>query len=540
MAKLLGRSIIGFREGVEASEHFYGISPASGQPLEPGYSSATPAEVDMAVQLAFEAFTIYGRLSGREKGGFLRKIAANIEAFTEELVERAHLETALPKPRLQGETARTSGQLRLFAQVVEEGSWTGARIDRAQADRKPAPRPDIRSMLRPLGPVAVFGASNFPLAFSVAGGDTASALAAGNPVIVKAHPAHPGTSELVGQAIRASVRECGLPEGVFSLLFDGGTQIGIVLVKHPRVKAVAFTGSHGGGKALMDLAAARPEPIPVFAEMSSTNPVFVLPGALRERGESLASGLFASFTLGAGQFCTKPGMVFLPRDSGAQSFAKKLQELVSGSAEFRLLTPGIRSSYLSAIAGRRKQASVKPVAEAANAGAGAGLPVGAVLFETDATSFLASSGLDREIFGPTTLLIQNSSREHLLEVARGLEGHLTATIFGTEQDLLEYTDLIAILENKVGRLVFNGFPTGVEVSDAMVHGGPYPATSDGRTTSVGSLAILRFARPVCYQSFPDAALPEELMDANPLGIWRMIDGHLTREANAPAPASPAG
>jgi NADP-dependent aldehyde dehydrogenase len=438
MAKLLGRSIIGFREGVEASEHFYGIGPASGQPLEPGYSGATPAEVELAAQLAFQASTIYGRVSGRERGAFLRKIAANIEALTEDLVERAHLETALPTPRLQGETGRTCGQLRLFAQVVEEGSWTGARIDRAQPDRKPAPRPDIRSMLRPLGPVAVFGASNFPLAFSVAGGDTASALAAGNPVIVKAHPAHPGTSELVGLAIRASVRESGLPEGVFSLLFDRGMQIGIALAKHPRVKAVAFTGSHGGGKALMDLAAARPEPIPVFAEMSSTNPVFVLPGALRERGDSLASGLFASFTLGAGQFCTKPGMVFLPADSAAHSFGKKLQELVSGSAEFRLLTPGIRSSYLSAIAGRKKQATVKPVAEAVNAGAGAGLPVGAVVFETDARSFLASSGLDREIFGPTTLLVQNSSREQLLEIARGLEGHLTATILGTEQDLREY------------------------------------------------------------------------------------------------------
>jgi NADP-dependent aldehyde dehydrogenase len=539
MAKLLGRSIIGFREGVEASEHFYGIGPASGQPLEPGYSGATPAEVELAAQLAFQASTIYGRVSGRERGAFLRKIAANIEALTEDLVERAHLETALPTPRLQGETGRTCGQLRLFAQVVEEGSWTGARIDRAQPDRKLAPRPDIRSMLRPLGPVAVFGASNFPLAFSVAGGDTASALAAGNPVIVKAHPAHPGTSELVGLAIRASVRESGLPEGVFSLLFDGGMQIGIALAKHPRVKAVAFTGSHGGGKALMDLAAARPEPIPVFAEMSSTNPVFVLPGALRERGDSLASGLFASFTLGAGQFCTKPGMVFLPADSAAHSFGKKLQELVSGSAEFRLLTPGIRSSYLSAIAGRKKQATVKPVAEAVNAGAGAGLPVGAVVFETDARSFLASSGLDGEIFGPTTLLVQNSSREQLLEIARGLEGHLTATILGTEQDLREYADLVGILEHKVGRLVFNGFPTGVEVSDAMVHGGPYPATSDGRTTSVGSLAILRFARPVCYQSFPDDVLPEELKDANPLGIWRMIDGRVTREANVPVLASRA-
>lgn len=537
MANLLGRSIIGFREGVEGTDHFFGVNPASGQTLQPGFSTATPAEVERAAQLAFQASTVYGRSSGRERGAFLRKIAANIEALTEELVERAQLETALPKPRLQGETARTCGQLRLFAQVAEEGSWTAARIDRAQPDRKPGPRPDIRSMLRPLGPVTVFGASNFPLAFSVAGGDTASALAAGNPVIVKAHPAHPGTSELVGQAIRQSVRESGLPEGVFSLLFDGGIQIGIALVKHPLVKAVAFTGSHGGGKALMDLAAARPEPIPVFAEMSSTNPVFVLPGALRERGESIAAGLHSSFTLGAGQFCTKPGMVFLPQDAAVQGFGKKLQELVSGPAEFRLLTPGIRSSYLSAIAGRKKHATVKPIAEAA--GAETGLQVGAVLFETDAASFLKSSGLDGEIFGPTTLLVRDSSREQLLEIARGLAGHLTATILGTEQDLRDYADLVAILESKVGRIVFNGFPTGVEVSHAMVHGGPYPATSDGRYTSVGSQAIFRFARPVCYQSFPDNALPEELKDANPLSIWRMIDGEVTREANAPTLASRA-
>lgn len=539
MAKLTGRSIIGFREGIEAKQPFFGVNPASGQPLQPGFSSATNAEVELAAQLAFEASTVYGRTPGRERGAFLRKIAVHIESLTDELVERAHLETALPKPRLQAETARTCGQLRLFAQVVEEGSWTGARIDRAQPERKPAPRPDIRSMLRPLGPVAVFGASNFPLAFSVAGGDTASALAAGNPVIVKAHPAHPGTGDLVGQAIQASVRECGLPEGVFSLLFDGGIQVGILLVKNPLVKAVAFTGSHVGGKALMDLAAARPEPIPVFAEMSSTNPVFVLPGALQERGESIASGLHASFTLGAGQFCTKPGMVFLPEHASAQGFGKRLQELVAASAEFRLLTPGIRTSFLSAIAGRKRQAAVKPVAEAATAGPDPGLHVGAVLFETDAASFLESSGLEAEIFGPTTLLVQNSSREQLLEMARGLGGHLTATILGTDQDLRQYGDLVAILENKVGRIVFNGFPTGVEVSDAMVHGGPYPATSDGRSTSVGSQAIFRFARPVCYQSFPDQALPEELQDANPLSICRMIDGQMTREANPPVLASRA-
>jgi 2,5-dioxopentanoate dehydrogenase len=303
MARLVGRSIIGSGDGAEAPELFYGINPSNGQPLQPAFSSATPRDVERAAQLACEAFAVYGRTSGQARGAFLRRIAANIESIADEVIERAFEETALPRPRLRAETARTCGQLRLFAQVVEEGSWVGARIDRADPDRKPTPKPDIRSMLRPLGPVAVFGASNFPLAFSVAGGDTASALlAAGNPVIVKAHAAHPGTGELVGRTIRSSVGECGLHEGVFSLLFDSGTQVGVALVTHPLLKAVGFSGSRSAGRALMDLAASRPEPIPFFGEMSSTNPVFILPGALHERGESVAKGLHTSFTLGAGQF----------------------------------------------------------------------------------------------------------------------------------------------------------------------------------------------------------------------------------------------
>jgi len=538
MPQLTGRSIIGSREGAEASELFYGINPVNGQRLQPGFSPATAAEVDLSAQLASEAFASYGRTSPQTRAAFLRAIAANLESIADELIDRVHNETALPKPRLQGETARTCHQLRLFAEVAEEGSWVAARIDRADPARKPAPKPDIRSMLRPLGPVAVFGASNFPLAFSVAGGDTVSALAAGNPVIVKAHPAHPGTSELVGQAIRASIRTSNLPEGVFSLLFDGGTQVGGALVTHPRVKAVGFTGSRHAGRALMDLAASRPEPIPFFGEMSSTNPVFVLPGALRERGEAIVTGLHGSFTLGAGQFCTKPGMVFLPQGAESQAFTQKLQKLVKESPDYHLLTAGIRSSYRSTVASRKAQGSVKSTTERTTAGSD--LSVGAVLFETDASSFLSNSGLDGEIFGPTTMLVQHSNREELLTIAHTLGGHLTATIHGTGQDLHDYADLIAILENKVGRLIFNGFPTGVEVTHAMVHGGPYPATSDGRSTSVGSLAILRFARPVCYQGFPDEVLPAELKDPNPLGIWRMIDGRMTREANNPALARQAG
>ncbi len=530
--KLSGRSLIGFRQGAGSNGEMFATNPTTAQALQPAFIPASAEEVDLAAHLAADAFEIYQRISGRERGAFLRTVAAKIESIAGDVIERAVQETALPQGRLQAETARTCAQLRLFAQLAEEGSWVNARIDRADPNRKPAPKPDIRSMLRPLGPVVVFGASNFPLAFSVAGGDTASALAGGNPVIVKAHAAHPGTSELVGRALQESVRECGLPEGVFSLLFGSGPRTGMALITHPSVKAGGFTGSRTAGRILMDAAAARPEPIPFYAEMSSTNPVFILPGALRKHAENIAAGLHASFTMGAGQFCTKPGMVFLPQGSDAKAFAEKLQQLVSASAPFHLLTKTIHSSFDSATAARKTDRAVRLVAEGQPVAPDASFAVRSALFETDAASFLGS-GLDAEIFGPTTLLVQDSTRDQVLAIARALEGHLTATIHGTEEDLRDFADLIAILENKVGRLVFNGFPTGVEVTHAMVHGGPYPATSDGRSTSVGSQAIFRFTRAVCYQGFPDSALPEALKDANPLGIWRMIDGQISRDTLAP-------
>jgi len=360
----------------------------------------------------------------------------------------------------------------------------------------------------------------------VAGGDTASALASGNPVIVKAHAAHPGTGELVGQMIRESVRECGMPEGTFSLLFGSGSEIGTALMKHPLVKAGGFTGSRAAGRVLMDIAASRPEPIPFYAEMSSTNPVFILPGALRERGEAIAAGLHTSFTLGAGQFCTKPGMVFLAQGDEALPFTEKLRQLVAASVPFHLLTMAIHKAYDASLAGRKADASVTLLAEP-NTTNSVGFAADAALFETVGAAFLGSK-LDAEIFGPTTLLVRHSTRAQVLEIARSLEGHLTATIHGTAQDLHDFSDLVAILESRVGRLVFNGFPTGVEVCHAMVHGGPYPSTSDGRSTSVGTRAIFRFTRPVCYQGFPDEALPQELQDGNPLGIWRMVDGQITR------------
>ena len=526
MAKLSGRSLIGFREGSGNEKPLYAANPATGESLQPGFIPATAEEVDLAARLAADAFETYRSTTGRQRAAFLRTFASNIESVAEEIIARAGQETALPPARLQGETARTCAQLRLFAQVAEEGSWVNARIDRADPERKPLPKPDIRSLLRPLGPVVVFGASNFPLAFSVAGGDTASALAAGNTVIVKAHAAHPGTSELVGHAIRQSVRDCGLPEGVFSLLFGSGSQVGTALMKHPMVKAGGFTGSRTAGRILMDVAAARPEPIPFYAEMSSTNPVFILPGALRERADQIAAGLHASFTMGAGQFCTKPGMVFLPKGPDAIPFESKLRQLVKDSTPFHLLTKTIHSAYDSSIAGRKQRSNVE--VSAAGSQSAEGFGAGSVLFETDADSFLGSD-LDAEIFGPTTILVQHSQRDQVLAIARALEGQLTATIHGSDQDLRDFADLIAILETKAGRLVFNSFPTGVEVTHAMVHGGPYPSTSDGRSTSVGSQAIFRFTRLICYQGFPDAALPEELKNGNPLGMWRMVNGEMTRE-----------
>jgi len=537
MVKLTGRSLIGFRQGNGSGEPLCATDPATGHSLQPGFIAATEEEVDLAARLSSEAFVAYSRTSGGVRGAFLRTIATKIESIAGEIVERAGRETALPPARLQGETARTCAQLRLFADVAEEGSWVSARIDHADSDRKPLPRPGIRSMLRPLGPIVVFGASNFPLAFSVAGGDTASALAGGNPVIVKAHAAHPGTSELVGQMVRDSVRECGLPEGAFSLLFGTGAEIGVALMKHPLVKGGGFTGSRTAGRILMDVAGSRPEPIPFYAEMSSTNPVFILPGALRERSESIAAGLHTSFTMGAGQFCTKPGMVFFPHSSEAATFTEKLRQLVAGSAPFHLLTKSIYSSYDAALAGRKNNTAVRLVAEVRKGAPDCGFAVGAALFETDADTFL-SSHLDAEIFGPTTLLVRHSKRDQILEIARSLEGQLTATIHGTAQDLHDFADLISILEGRVGRLVFNGFPTGVEVCNAMVHGGPYPSTSDGRSTSVGTRAIFRFTRPVCYQGFPEDALPEELKDSNRSGIWRMVDGQMTREATVLASLAP--
>jgi 2,5-dioxopentanoate dehydrogenase len=522
--EISGLSFIAGKRGSDRGAKFAARNAATGAELEPVYVSSSLAEVNATATAASQAFETFSKSSAKDRAVLLSTIAAGLEEISAQLVLRAMLETGLPEARLKGEVGRTCGQLRLFASVIEEGSWQNVRIDSALPDRKPAPRPDLRSMLFPVGPVAVFGASNFPLAFSVAGGDTASALAAGNPVIVKAHSAHPGTSEWVAAIITQAIAQCGMHPGVFSLLYDQGFAVGEALVKHPAIQSVAFTGSKRGGRALMDLAAARECPIPCFTEMSSVNPVFVLAGALANDPESKARGMHGSFTLGAGQFCTKPGLVFLPKIDGTAAFREELQTLTGASGSFTMLTSGIADAYHRGLAERHVLAIESTAASTASSP-----QTHAVLFQTDIATFRENALLQEEIFGPSTLLVNWDDRKELLAAAESLEGHLTATILGTEADLASNQELIAILERKVGRLLFNGYPTGVEVSHAMVHGGPYPATSDSRFTSVGSQAILRFVRPRCYQNFPQAALPEALRDQNPLGIWRLVDGALTRD-----------
>ncbi len=522
---LTGKSIIGSERGSETGTTFRAFNPQTGDAVEPDFYSATLDELNRAADLADAARIPFGNVAASERAKFLRAIADNIEALGDTLIERASLETALPNARFVGERGRTCSQLRMFADLLDEGSWVDARIDHAIPGRQPLPKPDVRSMLRPLGPVAVFCASNFPLAYSVAGGDTASALAAGCPVIVNAHVAHPGTAELVGIAVAKAVRDCSMPEGTFSLLFSDGYEIGQALVKHPAIKAVGFTGSRRGGRALMDIAAARPEPIPVYTEMSSVNPTFILPSAVVERGDAIAAGLHASVTGGVGQFCTKPGLVFLPESERSENFISNFKSQISDTAPSPLLTGGIRKSYEDATAHRRSEVAGFTANEETNL---PGFAVNPSVFETSAIEFLNTPDLNEEIFGPTTLLIRSSKHEELLDIARSLEGQLTASVHGSESDLSEYADLIEILETKVGRLIFNGFSTGVEVCPSMVHGGPYPATSDSRSTAVGSRAITRFARLVCFQNFPDAALPRELKKANPCAIWRMIDNAYTK------------
>ncbi len=526
--ELHGKSIVGGKVTASSGARtFTGVAAATGEKLQPVFHEATPAEADRALELAAVAFEEYRRQLPEAIAKFLERAADEIMALGDELLHRASVETGLPVPRLTGERARTMGQLRMFAELIRDGSWLEATIDHAIPDRKPLPKPDLRRMLVPIGPVVVFGASNFPLAYSVAGGDTASALAAGNPVVVKAHPAHPGTSEMVARAIHAAAEATGMPAGVFSMVQGASTDIGVHLVRHPATKAVGFTGSLGGGRALFNAAAARPEPIPVYAEMGSTNPVFVLPGALQKNGGAIAEGLVQSVTLGVGQFCTNPGLVFGKQDANWTAFVDRARQLVDAVAPGVMLHQGIADKFHS---GAERMGKVGGVALAGKSSAEAAKNSGAAMvFATDAKTFRGQEVLREEVFGPSTLLVNCGSTEELEAIARELPGQLTATVHGTEEDLLQHAKLVDILRQKAGRLIFNQFPTGVEVCPSMVHGGPYPATTDSRTTSVGAFAIKRFARPVCYQNFPDAALPAELRNKNARGIWRLVDGKFAKD-----------
>lgn len=485
------------------------------------FIDATPQQIDQALKEAQVAFLSYKNFNGAKKAAFLRSAAEEIEALGQELVNKAMEETALPEARIIGERARTTGHLRMFAGLVEEGSWVEARIDTALPDRAPVPKPDIRKYNVALGPVVVFGAANFPLAYSTAGGDTASALAAGCPVIVKAHPAHPGTSELVAGAIRKAAEKNGMPKGVFQHLYGAGFEVGKALVTHPLTRAVGFTGSLAGGKALFDIANARPVPIPVFAEMSSINPVILLPKTLKRDAASTASKMAASITLGVGQFCTNPGLIIAQEGEGLQTFISSLASEIEKAAPGKMLHKGIADNYSRRLRATLEEKGV--FVEGKSAAEGDATQGRALVASTSAANFLKSPALAEEVFGPFSLIVKCADVNELSSVVNHLHGQLTASIFADEQEIADQHSLLNILKEKAGRLIINGVPTGVEVAPSMQHGGPFPSTTDSRFTSVGTDAIKRFVRPVSFQNFPESLLPDELKTSNPLGIWRYFN-----------------
>jgi alpha-ketoglutaric semialdehyde dehydrogenase len=522
-----GQNFIGKRKSSLRNATFRAVNPAIDAEMEPAFHSATAEEVNEAMRLSQAAWVQYQRLKPGERANFLRAIAAEIEKPGDELISRAGEETGLPAARLTGERTRTTGQLRMFADLVQEGSWVDARIDHANPNRQPAPKPDLRRMLVPIGPVAVFGASNFPLAFSVAGGDTASALAAGCTVVIKGHPSHPGTSELVFGAIANAIESSGMPDGTVSLLQGNEPELSLALVRHPLTQAVGFTGSQRVGRVLFDAAAARPIPIPVYAEMGSINPVFILPGAMVQRGNEIALGLKNSALLGNGQFCTKPGVVVCSNERATEEFIRQLGSLFGSAPAGTMLNRGLARNYAEGRERRGKTEAVVVEAESSSLPAYVTQSVPAV-FTTTAENFISNLQLREELFGPAILVVTASVPAEFQHIAAVLDGQLTATIHAASGELAHHRALVQILQTKAGRLIFNGYPTGVEVCPAMQHGGPYPASTDFRSTSVGTAAILRFARSVCFQDFPPEMLPAELQDSNPTGIWRLIDGEYWR------------
>ena len=525
---LKGHNLIGFKESAEGTEVVSSFSSVNQQNLPGEFTVATDGEVDEAVAKAVNAFDAYKRCGAATKAMFLETIAEEIMALGDTLIQRAMLETGLPEGRLTGERGRTTGQLKLFADILREGSWVEAVIDPALPERKPLPRADLRKMLVPIGPIAVFGASNFPFAFSTAGGDTVSALAAGNPVIVKAHSSHLGTNELVASAINTAAKKCNMPDGIFSSVIGNGYGTGTRLVKHPGIKAVGFTGSFNGGMALYKAAInERETPIPVFAEMSSINPVLLLPNKIKEDAAKIAMQLSGSITLGAGQFCTNPGLLFLIDDEPAQEFIKLLMEQLALVPPATMLSPAIATSYYEgrkAIAGQAQVTTLFIGDELGNT-----CKSSAALLQVSAGDFIQNSKLQQEMFGPASVIVICKDKAELQQALASTHGQLTASIFATADDLQNFAASIDHLAGKVGRVLFNGVPTGVEVCHAMVHGGPFPSTTDARSTSVGADAIKRFVRPLCFQDCPPELLPAELKNENQLNIMRKINGQFTRE-----------
>ena len=520
---MITENLIACTRSAEGKTTIQSVNPITQQALPESFVVATHAEVNQACQQAQEAYKLYKNKSGKKKAAFLRTIAEEIENLGETLVERAMAETGLPQGRIIGERGRTCNQLRLFANLVEEGIWVNAIIDEAIPDREPLPRVDIRKILVPIGPVAVFTASNFPLAFSTAGGDTASALAAGCPVIVKSHPAHLGTNALVAEAVAQAVDKCGLPKGVFSSL-NGEIETGRELVSNPMIKAVGFTGSYVGGRALFDLANNRAEPIPVYAEMGSNNPIFILNEKLKNHSQPMAETIANSVNLGAGQFCTNPGILVIEQSEAVQTFLEDLTKVFEKLPSDTMLGGRIHSKYHQKKSEFSNSNGVSMLFDAITEP----WKAGPALAMVSSSVFIKNRHLQEEVFGPFTLVVTCKNKEEMLAVGNTLNGQLTATLMGTDTDFENARDLMEILKEKAGRLIFNGVPTGVEVCPAMHHGGPFPSTSNALFTSVGTDAIKRFARPVAFQNTPDTVLPDALKNGNPLNIWRTVNGELTK------------
>ena len=521
---ITGKQLIAGEWVVGSAGQFHSLDPSSGKELSPAFSIASEEQAKQALTAAKAAANIFKNTSISKRAEFLYLCAEHIMGLGDALLERVTQETGYPQARAIMERGRTCGQLRMFADDLKTGRPLDLRIDTALPDREPLPRPDLRHMKQAIGPVAVFGASNFPLAFSVAGGDTASALAAGCPVIVKGHPSHPGTCELVAQAITKAAVDAKLPSGVFSMLMDQGHAIGAQLVCAPEIKAVGFTGSFNGGNALVKLASERPQPIPVFVEMGSVNPVFLMPEALGQRSEQIAQGFVGSITLGSGQFCVKPGLVMAVNGDNLQSFIDHAKQAVEQMPSAVLLNNGICNAYGKGIDRYREHEGIEVLATGNVVEQGDGCFSQVTLLKTSANYLLQNPELLEETFGPVSIIVSCESTDDMFTVAKKLDGQLTATVHCAENELKNYPELIDELQDTVGRIVINGFPTGVEVCHAMVHGGPFPATSDSRFTSVGSNAIQRFLRPVCLQNYPAELLPEPLANKNPLKLERLVNG----------------